>query len=150
MPQTEDFTRQQIWALVDKLQFFEKFSVYEKKRISGLHASFESHAPGSKIIVAGSNDTSLFIIIDGSVTVEKQHVGIVNLNAGEFFGEMAFLTNTPRTSDIIAVTRTLVLKIDQNLMENLSAEIREKIKDRLIAELVERLGKSTERLRVRM
>ncbi|MBF0293622.1 MAG: cyclic nucleotide-binding domain-containing protein [Magnetococcales bacterium] len=132
------------------MEFFAKFSPYEKKRICGHHASFESYPPGGRIIIAGSRDTSFFIIISGSVSVEKQRVGIIVLTAGEFFGEMAFLTNTPRTTDVVAMEKTLLLKISQELLDNLSSEIREKIKDRIIKVLVERLNKSTERLRVRM
>ncbi|WP_130472481.1 cyclic nucleotide-binding domain-containing protein, partial [Candidatus Magnetaquicoccus inordinatus] len=74
-----------------------------------------------------------------------------NLGTGEFFGEMAFLTNEPRQTSVVAIDDSVVaLQVDQDLMKRLSAEIREKVKDQIITKLIERLNKTTERLRVRM
>ena len=150
MSDSESYSPEKIVALLDRLPFFEKFSTYEKKRVAGNHSSFEVYRSGSKLIKEGDTDTSFFILLSGSVSVVKQGAVIIGLGAGEFLGEMAFLTNTPRNTTVVAQEDVLALRVDQELLTRLSADIREKIKDQIIAKLVERLNKTTERLRVRM
>ncbi|MBF0380873.1 MAG: cyclic nucleotide-binding domain-containing protein [Magnetococcales bacterium] len=140
----------QLIKMLDDVPFFKKFTPYEKKRIAGHSSSFQKYAAGKTIIKDATHDNSFFVLIKGEVTVEKKNVPIVALSAGEFFGEMAFLTNSKRNTDVIAQTACMVIKVNHDLLERLSAEIREKIKDQIIEKLVERLNKTTERLRVRM
>ena len=61
------------------------------------------------------------------------------LRAGDIFGEMAFLTETRRTANVIAKDAVIALKLDKVLFEQLSAKIREKFKDKIIKKLVKRL-----------
>lgn len=150
MAQVENYSPEKIVAMLNEVPFFAKFSTYEKKRVAGNHASFEHHRSGSQLIREGSTDTSFFILLTGSVSVVKQGAVIINLGAGEFFGEMAFLTNAPRNTTVVAQDEVLAVRVDQELLKRLSAEIREKIKDQIINKLVERLNRTTERLRVRM
>ncbi|MBF0446442.1 MAG: cyclic nucleotide-binding domain-containing protein [Magnetococcales bacterium] len=140
----------QLIKMLEDVPFFKKFTTYEKKRIAGHDSSFEKYPAGKTIIKDGTHDTAFFILIKGEVSVEKKKAPIAALAAGEFFGEMAFLTNAKRNTDIIAQSPCVVIKVNHDLLERLSAEIREKIKDQIIEKLVERLNKTTERLRVRM
>jgi CRP/FNR family transcriptional regulator, cyclic AMP receptor protein len=140
----------QVVKMLDAVPFFKNFTTYEKKRVAGHNSCFEKYAAGKTIIKDGTHDTSFFILIKGDVSVEKKRAPIAGLAEGEFFGEMAFLTNSKRNTDIIAQSPCLVLKVNHDLMERLSAEIREKIKDQIIEKLIERLNKTTDRLRVRM
>ncbi len=150
MTNPEKYPPEKIVAKLDKLPFFQKFSTYEKKRVAGHHSSFEAYRASAKLIKEGDTDTSFFILISGSVSVVKQGAVIIGLGPGEFFGEMAFLTNAARNTTVVAQDDVLALRVDQELLTRLSADIREKIKDQIIAKLVERLNKTTERLRVRM
>ena len=150
MASPANMTPEQIVKLLDSTPFFEKFSTYEKKRVAGNNACFESFGPGVKIIKDGTRDTSFFILIKGDVQVEKKKKPIATLPAGEFFGEMAFLTGAARNTDIIAQSPCVTIKVNQEMLNRLSTDIREKIKDQIINKLVERLNKTTDRLRVRM
>ena len=80
----------------------------------------------------------------------KRRAEMAKLQAGEFFGEMAFLADTVRTSSVIAEDDVIAVRIDKELMQQLSCDIREKIKDQCILKFVEIVTKLTERLRVRM
>jgi CRP-like cAMP-binding protein len=51
---------------------------------------------------------------------------------GALFGEVSFLTKTPRTTNIFAKSNTRVLKLDQKLFD--------KLKDKFIAVLVNRIS----------
>ncbi len=151
MPQTDAVTQEKLVELLDKIPFFKEFSSYEKKRVAGNNTAFKSYRAGAKVVKEGDTDTSFFIILSGTVSVVKQGATIINLGLGEFFGEMAFLTNEPRNTSVVAIDDSVVaLQVDQDLMKRLSADIREKIKDQIIVKLIERLNKTTERLRVRM
>ena len=89
----------------------------------------------------GSEERSFYILLSGTVEVMNK-VGdeaIFDLSPGEFFGEISFLTSTPRTSSVRAKEVCILIKIDQVLMGNLRAEMREKIKDQLIEKLVKRI-----------
>lgn len=143
--------QEQLFTLLGEIAFFDAFSSYEKKRVAGNKAAFGTYRAGQRLIKEGDTDTSFFIIVKGTVTVLKQGTPIINLDTGDFFGEMAFLTNEPRNTSVVAADDGVIaLQVDQELMKKLSADIREKIKDQIINKLIERLNKTTERLRVRM
>ncbi len=151
MSQTDAMAPEKLLEMIDKIPFFKEFSSYEKKRIVGNNTAFKAYRAGAKIVKEGDTDTSFFIILTGAVSVVKQGATIINLGLGEFFGEMAFLTNEPRNTSVVAIDDSVVaLQVDQELMKRLSADIREKVKDQIITKLIERLNKTTERLRVRM
>lgn len=151
MAQVADNSQEKLFGLMDNIAFFKAFSSYEKKRVAGNRDSFGTYRAGQRLIKEDDTDTSFFIILQGTVTVLKHGTAIVNLNTGEFFGEMAFLTNAPRNTTVVASDDNVIaLQVDQSLMIKLSPDIREKIKDKIIEKLVERLNKTTERLRVRM
>jgi CRP/FNR family transcriptional regulator, cyclic AMP receptor protein len=140
----------QIIKMLSGIPFFKNFSTYEKKRIAGNSSCIVKIGSGKKIIKDGASDTSFFILIKGEVVVEKKGAAIIGMSSGEFFGEMAFLTGEKRNTDVIAQEACVLVQVDHELLTRLSAEIREKIKDQIIEKLVERLNKTTERLRVRM
>lgn len=141
---------EQILGLLNKLDFFQHFSSYEKKRLAASHTSFVKFAPAVTIIEEGEIDSCFYIILSGSVVIMKRRAEMAKLQAGEFFGEMAFLADTVRTSSVIAEDDVIAVRIDKELMQQLSCDIREKIKDQCILKFVEIVTKLTERLRVRM
>ncbi|MBF0370547.1 MAG: cyclic nucleotide-binding domain-containing protein [Magnetococcales bacterium] len=142
--------RQKVIALMAGLEFFERLSGYEKKRLSGHSTNFHTYRNGSQIIMEGSRDTSFFILLIGHVTILKRRAEIARLGPGEFFGEMAFLTDSPRSTSVVADGEVVVLELDQDLMKRLGTEIREKIKDHIIEILIHRLNRTTSRMRSRM
>lgn len=139
-----------LFDVLNKIPFFKNFSTQEKRDLSIRKSNFLRFKPGAKIIQEGDLDSSFYILLLGSVIVKKQGVEILYMDAGEFFGEMAFLGDTARTSSVVAQDPVIVLCIDKKLLYTLSCETREKIKDQCIIKLIERVDKLTERLRVRM
>ena len=148
MRQIEDVDRDGIVDALDELEFFQNFSIYEKKRITGLFAHFFIYEQGEKLIEQGTSDTAFLILISGRASVHKAGVAepLAVIGAGEFVGEMAFLSSQPRTTTVQAEEQTMVIRVDQELLGRLGAEIREKIKDRIIKKLVQRVADMTQRL----
>ncbi|MCB1172793.1 MAG: cyclic nucleotide-binding domain-containing protein [Leptospiraceae bacterium] len=78
--------------------------------------------PRQIIIREGEAGHEVYLIIAGKVVVtEKIKQGnykvLSSLGAGEIFGEMAILDNTPRSATLIAATQTRLLALDKSSFE---------------------------------
>ena len=131
----------EILPIINRLGFFNSFTADEKKQMVSDDAHFRVYHPGEMLIRQGSSDQSLFIILTGTVNITEGsgETILAVLMAGDIFGEMAFLTDTRRTANVIARESVIALKLDRVLFEQLSPEIREKFKDKIIEKLVSRL-----------
>jgi small-conductance mechanosensitive channel len=93
------------------------------------------------IVTKGSTDTTLFILLEGSVAVESDGRILAEFEQGNFFGEMALLTGQPRSADIKAKTVVRCLVVDREgfsmilskspgIYENIQAMFNERMLDR--------------------
>jgi putative nucleotidyltransferase with HDIG domain len=128
--------------IINRLGFFNSFTTDEKRQIVSDDSHFRVYEPGEMLIRQGSSDQSLFIILTGTVNVTEGtgETIFAVLSAGDIFGEIAFITDTRRTANVIARESVIALKLDRVLFEQLSPEIREKFKDKIIEKLVARLN----------
>lgn len=102
------------------LSFFAEFDDSEIDEI--LEASeIVSFTSGDFIIREGDIDKSFYIIAKGEAAVRKGNTVIDHLKTGDCFGEIGFLMETKRTASIIAESSALVLKVNAELMENVSS-----------------------------
>ncbi len=79
--------------------------------------SLVHRAAGSPVFRQGEIGTSLFLVLSGEVSVERDEEGgareLARLRAGAFFGEMALLTNMPRSATVRAVKNVDLLEISR-------------------------------------
>jgi len=138
--------RTKIMSIINRLAFFDKFSILEKHKMLAFHTQFFIYQSGEIIIEEGCYDSEFFILLDGSVDVIKTSnpVPLDTLEPGDFFGEISFLTGSPRTANVIASTRSIAIQIDHRMMKRLEPEIREKIKDQIIYKLTKCLTRMNE------
>ena len=70
---------------------------------------------GTRIVEHGDAASSAYFILDGSTTAgiptEGGYRGLSTMTAGDFFGEIAALTGSPRTADVVADTDTTLLEV---------------------------------------
>jgi CRP-like cAMP-binding protein len=145
-----EYSKSKTLEFIDEIEFFENFSQYEKKRVIGAGGCILDFSPGATIIAEGEKDNSFYVIHSGSVVIKKRNIQFNQATKGDIFGEMAFLSNTVRSTSVIAKENVVVFNINKKSMGRLNCEVREKIKDHCINILVKLVNKLTERLRIRM
>ena len=133
--------RKFVLSIMDRLKFFSRLSLQEKEMLVQFHQNFAIYKAGETPVKEGEGDASFFIILSGRVFVTKgkDQRKLAKLEPGEFFGEISFLTRKPRTATVTADEDTIVLKVDETMLEKLEASTREKIKDNITEKLIERL-----------
>jgi len=80
-------------------------------------------AAGLSIFEQGQTGTSLYLILEGSVAVERSTAGKVKrlaiLRRGAFFGEMALLTDQPRSATVRAIPDVTLLEVSRSSIRKL-------------------------------
>ncbi|MEO8560316.1 MAG: cyclic nucleotide-binding domain-containing protein, partial [Rhodospirillales bacterium] len=69
--------------------------------------------PGEEIVTKGARGREMYFIASGAVDV-MVGVGVVRLDAGNFFGELALLADRPRTADVVAVGYCHLLELSRS------------------------------------
>ena len=136
-------TPQETLRLINNIPFFASFNLTERKEFAALNNQVIEYSDKSAIVEEGQTDMAVFILLKGEVIVTRNDLPKVVINTltlGALFGEVSFLTQTPRTTNIFAKSKAKVLKMDQNMFEKLKPETREKLKDNFITVLVNRMS----------
>lgn len=105
---------------------------------------------GQTIHRQGDRDRKFQFIIEGNVSFSRldsagQRVSAAVFGPGESFGELPLLTGRPRTHDAVAVGAVRLLSISDRQFRDLLNR-RPNLRDRLLAELAERLIQAADRL----
>jgi CRP-like cAMP-binding protein len=71
------------------------------------------------IVKEGGVGQELLLIVSGSVRVYKvggngKEVTLAHLNSGDIFGEIALLTQSPRSANVIALTKATLLELSRS------------------------------------
>jgi len=76
-----------------------------------MRATTRRYAPGSTIVRAGDTTMALYVVLSGSVRVERAHpdagaLHLAELSAGGVFGEMGLIDDAVRSATIVALEPT--------------------------------------------
>jgi CRP-like cAMP-binding protein/sugar phosphate permease len=70
---------------------------------------------GTRVVQHGDAANTVYFILDGEATAgipeEGGYRGLATMGAGDFFGEIAALTGSPRTADVVADTDLTVVEV---------------------------------------
>jgi CRP-like cAMP-binding protein/Zn-dependent protease len=77
------------------------------------HGSWRNAAPGEPVIVQGETGDAFFVIGSGQADVVRDGEVIASLGAGQYFGEVALLTDEPRNATVVAHTPLRVFRLDR-------------------------------------
>ncbi len=100
--------------LVGKLPSFARLSGTQRDAFLR-DASIRDVPAGTRIVEHGDNASSAYFILAGSATAgipeENGYRGLSTMQEGDFFGEIAALTGSPRTADVVADTDSTLLEV---------------------------------------
>lgn len=144
MKKISTLTRGKMLIILNKVPFFKEFTSFERERIVDNNAAFYVVNEDEFIIEQGTLDTAFYILMSGSarVMLEGRTDVLAQMHPGEFFGEIAFIQNVPRSSHVVANETCILLKVDRRLLGALNPEIREKFKDQIIYKLANMITKN--------
>jgi CRP-like cAMP-binding protein/CheY-like chemotaxis protein len=75
-------------------------------------AVIQDRTPGERVIQEGDPCDGFYLVVDGEVRItltERDNQEVARLSAGEFFGEMALLSNQPRSASVWALGATRLM-----------------------------------------
>ena len=140
----EDFADSEKFNILRGLPFFANFAdaeLWEVMRIS----SWEYCKPGKTLMYEGQKGDFFCLLASGEVKVSK-HGKLLNiLNAGECFGEMAYISRangSARSADVVTVSDSRVITIRNDELARSSDICRHKFDRAFMAILVDRLSRS--------
>jgi predicted GNAT family N-acyltransferase len=95
----------------------------DEKEFLFLAAGHEDVPAGTTVLRQGDQGSAMYLILDGAIEVRDPRRARVlgTLGAGQLFGEAGFLMDTPRSADVVAISDTHLVVLDQIAFARLSA-----------------------------
>jgi len=70
-------------------------------------------AAGERICANGEEGLGLYLVLSGDVELRRGDVALERVGAGSFFGELSTLDGVPRSTDALAVSEVVLLRLDR-------------------------------------
>jgi CRP-like cAMP-binding protein len=117
-------------------------------------ATEETHALGTKIFQHGDAGDKLYLILEGKIRISRNVPGmgeeaLAVLGAGQVFGEMALLDDSPRSADARVHERCRLLAIPKDGFDDLlflHKDLAYEVLWSIVRMLVQRLRETTDKL----
>lgn len=117
-------------------------------RVIGLMGEVSTLGPGERLAEKGDPGDAAYVIIAGEVDIRipgpAGEVSVATLGPGEIVGEMAVLTDRPRSASVVALTEVSVLRLDRPTLMSLLREFPD-VAIEMIRVLAHRLEATTAR-----
>jgi voltage-gated potassium channel len=109
------------WNLVAKVPLFRNLDAARIAAIAGVLRARQAER-GERLIRKGDHADSMYFIVSGEVEVDQESgARVFRLAAGDFFGEVALLTERARTATITAATTCKLLVLQRRDFEGFMA-----------------------------
>jgi CRP/FNR family cyclic AMP-dependent transcriptional regulator len=125
-------------GLIKKVPLFANCSKGELEQIAQIADEIDLNE-GKEMTREGSRGREFFVLLEGDADVTKGGRSINTLGSGDFFGEIALVSDSPRTATVTATSPVRALVITDRSFRRLlddSPEIQRKV----LVELAERLA----------
>jgi CRP-like cAMP-binding protein len=73
----------------------------------------ERFAPGDVIFSAGDEGKRMYVVREGTVTIDSEGLPIEEVGPGGIFGEMALIDASPRSATATAATPCVLVAVDE-------------------------------------
>jgi CRP-like cAMP-binding protein/sugar phosphate permease len=132
--------------LVGRLATFTRLS--QPQRATFIRDALVREVPeGSRLVTKGDKATVAYFILEGEAAAgipeeDGSYRGLSTMGAGDFFGEIAALTGSPRTADVVATQASTLMEVPADVLRGVM-EIPE-VNKLLLSTLTERLLRSNQ------
>jgi CRP-like cAMP-binding protein len=125
-------------AAMSKVPLFARCSKKELETIASL--ADEVDLPAGKVLTAeGDRGREFFVLLEGSADVRSDGREFASLGEGDFFGEIALVTDKARTATVTATTPMRALVITDRAFRELLRNSPE-IQGKVLAAVADRLA----------
>jgi putative iron-dependent peroxidase len=101
----------------------------------------QDYADGEALMHQGEPGNHFFLIVDGTVTIQRNGRAVARRGAGDHLGEISLLDGRPRTATVVAEGPVRVLMLDRRDFDRLLDE-HPAIAHQLVGTLVDRLSRA--------
>ena len=117
------------------------FSQCSRKELAALaHEADELTVPeGKELTRQGERGREFMVIVDGGAKVVKDAQTVNELGPGDFLGEIALLSDVPRTATVTTTTETTILVLTDRAFRRVADQI-PSVHESLLAALTARLS----------
>jgi CRP/FNR family transcriptional regulator, cyclic AMP receptor protein len=124
--------------LIRGVPLFAECSRKDLNEIAGIADEIDLRE-GKVLTKEGSAGREFFILVDGTAEVTKGSRRVNQLGPGDFFGEIALVTQRPRTASVVATSPVRALVITGRSFRTL-LDHQPQIQGKVMAALAARLG----------
>ena len=121
---------------IAKVPLFSKCSKRELKLIAQLADEIDLPV-GKELTQEGARGREFFVLVEGTADVRRKGRKVNAMSAGDFFGEIALVSNRPRTATVTATSPLRVLVVTDRAFRELMRKM-PSIQSKVLAVLAER------------
>ncbi len=99
--------------LLGTVPLFAGCSKTDLGRLAAITAE-ASYDAGAGVILEGDEGCDFFVLVEGEAEVRRGRRSVNVMGPGDFFGEIALVSDVPRTATIVALTPLVVLTIRED------------------------------------
>jgi len=123
---TESLTLPKIILWLKRIEIFEQLTVNELAAVASVTEEID-FAENEEVIKENDQGDTLYLIIEGRVSVFKRQedgkeIELDNMDAGDYFGEMALFEDLPRTATIRTTTPCRMLMLHKQEFKEMVRE----------------------------
>ena len=127
--------------IVARIPLFKPFTVKERELLLNSGAKCYKCIKGQKVQTEGEHNANFYLILSGTIRIQKSDsdkvLGV--LKAGQFIGEGSFIERRPKSASAIAEQDSVVLCMDEDILNGLPAAVKDKFKTAIIVGMAERI-----------
>jgi len=102
-------------SLISMLKKVSLFSEVPDEALEKLASSeVIVYAPGKLLVEQGAPGDSLYLVIEGNVSIQRDELEITQKGVGECIGEMALIDDAPRNASVVAIEPTKAVQITKD------------------------------------
>lgn len=127
--------------LISKVPLLARCSKKELGLVAAV-ADLVAFPEGETLMQEGKLGYEFFIIVGGGVRVSRRGRKLADLGAGDWIGEIALISNVPRTATVVATSPVQALVLTRREFSGLMYDV-PSIAEKVMAALGERLASHT-------